>query len=342
MAIRIGLIGGGNISNTHARAVAAIGGAEVVAVYGPNPEKAKKIASEHNATFFAEMDALLAHRPLEMVIIGSPSGLHAEQGTAAARRGFHVLVEKPIDIQTARADALIEACDRASVRCGVIFQERYQPANLQVKKMISDGDLGKPLLINAHVPWYRPPEYYTNSRWHGVRAIDGGGALMNQGVHTVDFLLWLMGDVARVQARTATLFHTMECEDTTLAILEFESGALGTLQVTTAEYPGYERRVEITGTEGTIILEGDRIIAADLRKEKKGLVSKPAAEAGERASSPVVSDISGHRAAIEDFIGAVRDGGKLNCDGREGRRSLALVEKIYAAADQVRENRATA
>lgn len=340
--IRIGLIGGGNITNTHARAVAAIDRTEVVAVYGPNREKAQKIASEHHATFFADMGALLAHRPMEMVIIGSPSGLHAEQGIAAARRELHVLVEKPIDIRTDRADALIEACDRANVRCGVIFQERFQPANLQVKKLIVDGDLGRPLLINAHVPWYRPPEYYTKSRWHGVRAVDGGGALMNQGVHTVDFLLWLMGDVARVQGRTATLLHTMECEDTALAILEFESGALGTLQVTTAEYPGYERRVEITGTEGTIILEGDRIIAADLRKKKEGLVSKPAAEAGERASSPVVSDISGHRAAIEDFICAVRDGGKLDCDGREGRRSLALVEKIYQAADQFRQSRATA
>ena len=339
---RIGLIGGGNITKTHARAVDAIDGAEVVAVYGPNPEKAQKIASQHHATFFADFDALLAHRPMEMVIIGSPSGLHAEQGIAAARCGLHVLVEKPIDIRTDRADALIDACDRASVRCGVIFQERFQPANLHVKKLIIDGELGRPLLINAHVPWYRPPEYYTKSRWHGVRAVDGGGALMNQGVHTVDFLLWLMGDVARVQGRTATLLHTMECEDTALAILEFESGALGSLQVTTAEYPGYERRVEITGTEGTIILESDRIIATDLRKKKEGLVSTPAAKAGERASSPVVNDISGHRAAIEEFIRAVRDGGKLNCDGREGRRSLALVEKIYEAADRFRESRATA
>lgn len=340
--IHIGLIGGGNISNTHARAVAAIPDTKVVAVYGPNPEKAERLAAEHHAAFYTNLETLLTHRPMEMVIIGSPSGLHAEQGVAAAHRGLHVLVEKPIDILVERADALIEACDRAGVRCGVIFQERFQPANLKVKKMIVDGDFGRLLLANAHVPWYRPPEYYSKSRWHGVRAIDGGGALMNQGVHTVDFLLWLMGDVARVQARTAAVLHKMECEDTALAILEFESGAFGTLQVTTAEYPGYERRVEITGTEGTLILEGDRIIAADFHKKKEGLIAKPAAEAGERASSPVVSDISGHRAAIEDFIRAVRDGGKLNCDGREGRRSLALVERIYRAADRFRENRASA
>jgi predicted dehydrogenase len=275
---------------------------------------------------------------MEMVIIGSPSGLHADQGMAAAKSGLHVLVEKPIDISTERADALIHACERAGVRCGVIFQERYHPSNLKVKQLIVQGSLGRLLLANAHVPWYRPPEYYTKSRWHGVRAIDGGGALINQGVHTVDFLLWLLGDVKHVQARTATLLQTMECEDTVLAILEFASGALGTLQVTTAEYPGYDRRVEITGTGGTVILAGDRIIAADLRegmpKEQKELLSKDEAAAGERASSAVVSDISGHKAAIEDFVRAVRDGSHLACDGREGRRSLALVEKIYEAAAQ--------
>jgi predicted dehydrogenase len=339
MAVRVGLIGGGNISNTHARAVAAIPGAEVVAVCGPNAEKVGQLAAAHHAAAYRDLDALLAHRPMEIVIIGSPSGLHAGEGIAAAKRGLHVLVEKPIDIRTERADALIEACDSAGVRCGVIFQERYQPNNLRVKKLIDAGNLGRLLLVNAHVPWYRPEEYYTKSRWHGVRAIDGGGALINQGVHTVDFLLWMMGDVASVQARTGTLLHKMECEDTALAILEFANGAFGTLQVTTVEFPGYERRVEITGTEGTIVLEGDRIIAADLRNKQEGLVSKQAAEVGERAKSAVVSDISGHRAAIEDFIGAVRDGGELKCDGREGWRSLALVERIYAAAEDALKSR---
>jgi predicted dehydrogenase len=342
MTIHVGLIGGGNISTTHARAVGTIPGAEVVAVYGPNREKTEKLAAAHSAQAFADFEKFLAFRPMEMVIIGSPSGLHATQGIAAARQGLHVLVEKPIDIRTQQADALIAACDRAGVRCGVIFQERYQPTNLRVKELVTRGGVGKLLLVNAHVPWYRPPAYYSESRWHGVRAIDGGGALMNQGVHTVDFLLWMFGDVASVQARTATVLHRMECEDTALAILEFASGVLGTLQVTTAEYPGYERRIEIVGSEGTIILEGDSVIAADLRKGQQGLVRPPAAAAGERASTPVVSDISGHRAAIEDFIRSVRDGGSLACDGREGRRSLELVERIYAAAESFREQHARA
>ena len=340
MTIHVGLIGGGNISSTHARAVDSISDAKVVAVYGPNPAKTSNLGTAHHAAVYGNLETLLTHRPMEMVIIGSPSGLHADEGIAAARHGLHVLVEKPIDITTERADALIDACDRASVRCGVIFQERFHPENLKIKKLIDEGGLGRLLLVNAHVPWYRPPEYYTKSRWHGLRAVDGGGALMNQGVHTVDFLLWMIGDVAKVQARTATVLQQMECEDTALAILEFANGAFGTLQVTTAEYPGYERRVEITGTEGTVVLEGDRIVAADLRQKREGLLSSPPASAGvgERATSAVVNDISGHRAAIENFIRVVRDGGKLNCDGREGRRSLELVERIYKAAGDVKRS----
>lgn len=338
MTIHVGLIGGGNISSTHARAVDSIPDAKVVAVYGPNPVKTGNLGSAHHAAVYGNLETLLTHRPMEMVIIGSPSGLHADEGIAAARHGLHVLVEKPIDISTERADALIDACDRANVRCGVIFQERFHPENLKIKQLIDEGGLGRLLLVNAHVPWYRPPEYYTKSRWHGLRAVDGGGALMNQGVHTVDFLLWMIGDVTNVQARTATVLQQMECEDTALAILEFANGAFGTLQVTTAEYPGYERRVEITGTEGTVVLEGDRIVAADLRHKREGLLSPQPASAGvgERATSAVVNDISGHRAAIENFIRVVREGGKLNCDGREGRRSLELVERIYRAAGSVK------
>jgi UDP-N-acetyl-2-amino-2-deoxyglucuronate dehydrogenase len=342
MTIRVGLIGAGNISNTHARAVEAIADAEVAAVYGPNKEKAAALAAKYGAAAFADLETFLAHKPMEMVIVGSPSGLHADQGIAAAKHGLHVLVEKPIDITTGKADSLIAACDRANVRCGVIFQERFQPASLCVKKLIEEDAVGRLLLAHAHVPWYRAEEYYTRSRWHGVRAIDGGGALINQGVHTVDLLLWLMGDVAKVQARMATVLQKIECEDTALAILEFKNGAFGSLQVTTAEFPGYERRMEITGTEGTVVLEGDRLVAADFRTKRSVPLDEKPAAAGERASSAAVNDVSAHKAAIEEFVRAIRDGGVLQCDGREGRRSLELVERIYAAADAVQDARISA
>jgi len=334
MQIRAGLIGAGNISETHARALRAIPGAEVAAVCGANAEKVGRLCREYGGAAYHDFQAFLAHRPMEMVIIGSPSGMHAEQGIAAARQGLHVLTEKPIDTSVERADALISACEQAGVKLGVIFQDRFKPDLRRLKQLIAEGLIGKPILVDARVKWYRPPEYYSQSRWRGTRGLDGGGALINQGVHTVDLLLWLLGDVVKVQARTAAMLHQIETEDTALALLEFSSGALGQLQATTAAYPGYPRRVEITGSKGTIILEQDRIVAINLRTPYQGPISSEVADQNPSTSSPVVSDIRGHQSAIEDFILAIEKDMTPACDGREGRKSLALVEAIYKASGQ--------
>lgn len=327
--INVGLIGGGNISTTHARAVRAIPGGEVVAVYGRNPKKLQALCGECGATPYDDLNAFLSHPSMEIVIIGSPSGLHSEQGIAAAQRGLHVLVEKPIDIKTKSADSLIAECERARVKLGVLFQDRCKPGVRKLKLLLDDGILGKILLVDARMKWYRPPEYYSASRWRGTWEFDGGGALMNQGIHTVDLLLWLFGDVTNVRARTAALLHEIEVEDTALALLEFSSGALGVLQATTAAYPGYPRRLEITGSEGTVILEGDLLVSADLRNSHENLATEDTGELSAAATSPVVSDFRAHRRVIEDFIAAIRQDNSPVCDGREGRRSLELVERIY-------------
>jgi UDP-N-acetyl-2-amino-2-deoxyglucuronate dehydrogenase len=332
MAIHIGLIGGGNITDTHARAVRAIAGAEISAIYGTNSGKVAALCREYGGMPYSDFDAFLAHRPLDMVAIGSPSGLHATQGIAAANRGLHVLTEKPIDIHTERADALIEAAERNGVKLGVMFQDRVKPGIRQLKDWIDAGVVGKVLLADARVKWYRPPEYYTQSRWRGTLALDGGGALINQAIHTVDLLLWLLGDVSRVQSRSATSLHKIEAEDTALAILEFSSGALGVFQATTAAYPGYPRRVEVTGTEGTVVLEHDRILAANLRNPLPGFSEGIVTDANQSATSAVVSDYRGHQALFEDFIHAIEGDTKPVCDGRDGRRSIALVEAIYRFA----------
>src|SRR5262249_30989634 len=268
---------------------------------------------------------------MEIVIVGSPSGVHATHGIAAVRQGLHVLVEKPIDINTARADALIAEAEKAGVKLGVMFQDRLKPGIRRTKEFVERGTLGSPILADARVKWYRPPEYYANSRWRGTLALDGGGALINQGIHTVDLLLWLLGDVVRVQARTKTALHKIEGEDTAVAILEFANGALGLLQATTSTYPGYARKVEITGSEGTLILDNDRIVATDLRT-KSGKVHSDISPVSESASSPVVSDIRAHRAVLEDFIRSVQQDKTPVCDGRDGRRSLSVVEAIYQSA----------
>ena len=332
MTFHIGLIGGGNISETHARAARAIPGVEISAIHGTNTEKIARLCREHGGTPYHDFDAFLQHRPMNLVIIGSPSGLHAAQGIAAAKRGLHVLTEKPIEITTERADALIAAANQSNIKLGVIFQDRLKPHIRQLKDWLDLGRLGKPLLVDARVKWYRPPEYYSNSRWRGTVALDGGGALINQAVHTVDLLLWLLGDVVRVQARTATRLHKIEAEDTAVAILEFASGAIGTLLATTAAYPGYPRRIEISGTEGTVILEHDRIIAADLRDAPAIAIESAPVDENQSAFTAAVSDFRGHQAVLEDFIQCIQQNRTPACDGLEGRRSIALIEAIYRAA----------
>jgi predicted dehydrogenase len=331
MTIHIGLIGGGNITETHARAARAIPGVEIAAIHGTNSEKIARLCREYGGTAYQDFDSFSKHRLMDLVVIGSPSGLHATQGIAAARQGLHVLTEKPIEISTARADALIEAAKQSKVQLGVIFQDRLKPHIRQLKNWLDQGLLGKLLFVDARVKWYRPPEYYASSRWRGTLALDGGGALINQGVHTIDLLLWVLGDVVRVQARTATQLHKIEAEDTAVAILEFASGALGIFHATTADYPGYPRRVEISGTEGTVILEHDRIIAANLRNAPAATESA-ARDENQSASTAVVSDFRGHQAVLEDFLQATQHNRAPACDGLEGRRSIALIESIYCAA----------
>jgi UDP-N-acetyl-2-amino-2-deoxyglucuronate dehydrogenase len=330
--IHIGLIGGGNITETHARAARAIAGVEITAIHGTNSEKIAKLCREYGGTPYQNFDAFLKHRPMDLVIIGSPSGLHAEQGIAAARYGLHILTEKPIEVSVASTDALIAAAKQFNVQLGVIFQDRKKPHIRQLKTWIEQGVLGKLLFVDARVKWYRPPEYYANSRWRGTLALDGGGALINQGVHTIDLLLWLMGDVVRVQARSATLLHKIEAEDTAIATLEFSSGALGIFHATTAAYPGYPRRVEISGTAGTVVLEHDRIIAADLRNLATAAIESATVDENQSASSATVSDFRGHQAVLEDFLEAIGQNRAPACDGSEGRRSIALIEAIYRAA----------
>lgn len=332
--VHVGLVGGGGISATHARAALAIPGVRIVAVHGANEQKVRDLGERCGAVPYGRFEAFLAHRPMDVVAIGSPSALHALQGIAAAAQGLHVLVEKPIDITTERADALIRAADEANVRLGVFFQDRFKPGTRAVKQLLDAGRLGRPLFVEARVPWYRPPEYYATSRWRGTLALDGGGALINQAIHTLDLLLWLLGDVERVQSRTATLLHEMEGEDAGAAILELASGALATFTFTTAAYPGYPRRISISGERGTVVLEQDDVVSLDLvgGAQAEAQAGPAPASADERASSPLISDASAHTAVFEDFLEAIRQGRAPLCDGREGRRSIAVVEAIYRSS----------
>jgi UDP-N-acetyl-2-amino-2-deoxyglucuronate dehydrogenase len=326
--VNVGVIGAGNISDTHARAAVAAG-LRIAGVYGENQEKARQLADRHGASAFTTLDALLAHQPLDLVLIGSPSGRHADHAIAAARTGCHVLVEKPLDISTARVDQLIEEATRARVTVGVFFQDRLKPEIVEMKRRIDAGEIGVPLLATGEVKWFRPREYYSSSRWRGTWALDGGGALMNQGIHTVDLMLYLLGPVAAVSGLTATRFHTIEAEDTATALLEFVNGAQGTIDVTTAAASGSPRRLRIAGSEGSLLLEGDRLI-----ETTDGPTAPPPML--ENAASPVVTDVSNHQRIIVDFIDAIHRRRAPVCDAVEGRRSVAVVEAIYRSAREQR------
>jgi UDP-N-acetyl-2-amino-2-deoxyglucuronate dehydrogenase len=330
MALHLGLIGGGNISETHARAVREISGVVLTAVYGANREKVMRLAAEFGATPYSDFEEFLDHRQIDFVAIGSPSGLHAQHGIAAAQRGLHVLTEKPLEVTTHRADALIVAAREAGVKLGVFFQDRFKADLMRVREWIKAGRLGKLILVDARVKWFRPPSYYADSRWRGTLALDGGGALINQAIHTVDLALWLCGDVSAVQAVRKTSLHKIEAEDTLVAALEFNNGALGALQATTSVFPGYPRRLELTGSEGTVIIEHDRLLAADLRNPPDDFQST-GNDQNPSASSPSVSDVRGHQAVLMDFVSAIETNTDPQCSGIEGRRSVALVEAIYAA-----------
>lgn len=328
--MRVGFTGGGNITDTHIRAVKAVPGLEAVGVCGPNGAKVAALAARDGLAAAPSLAELLDRTPLDIVCIGTPSGVHADEIALAAARGCHVLTEKPLDVTLERVDTAIEAVERAGVTLGVFFQDRCTPAFVEARDAIAGGRLGRVLLVDARVKWYRGPEYYANAAWRGTPALDGGGALMNQGIHTIDLLLYLLGDVADVHARAATALHAIDVEDTLIASLRFASGALGTFQATTAAWPGFPRRLEITGTEGTLIIEHDRVDGWYL---KSGVVDGATLSSATRsASTAVVADASPHRRVVEDFVAAVRDHRRPACDGREGRRSVALAEALYESA----------
>jgi UDP-N-acetyl-2-amino-2-deoxyglucuronate dehydrogenase len=304
--LRIGILGAGGISDTHARAARAIAGVEVVAVHGTNRDKTVALAQKAGAVAYDDLEAFLAH-PMDVVAIGSPSGVHAEQAIAAVRHGLHVLVEKPLDISTDRIDTVIAEATHAGVKAGVFFQDRLTPDLVAMKTAIDAGEIGTPVCASGRVKWYRPAEYYADSRWRGTRSLDGGGVLMNQAIHTLDAMLWLCGPVARVSARVATRLHKIDVEDTAAALFEFASGGFGVFEASTAAFPGLPRRIEVTGTKGTLVHEQE---------------ARPA----------LVADASGHQRVLEDFLNAIRTNGTPVCDAREGRRSVALIEAIYESA----------
>ena len=338
--VGIGILGCGNIASIHAQAIRLVPALNLVSVCSRSRESAECLGAKLGVAAYSDLKVFLSDPALRAVSICTPSGTHSDLGIAAAGAGKHVLVEKPIDVSLEKADALIQACDSARVRLAVAFQSRHLDAPRLLKSAVESGRLGKPIIGGAHIKWYRKPEYYASNSWRGTLAIDGGGALINQAIHTVDLLRWIMGPATDVSAYSDRLLHRgIEAEDTLVAVVRFENGALAVIEATTSAYPGFKRRVEITGTEGTVILDGDNLTTWTLRDGSKN----PAAAAGDisdGSADPMAIDCEGHRRIMVDFASAILEKRKPLVDGREGRESLELVRAIYESAAAHRRIRA--
>jgi predicted dehydrogenase len=339
MAYGFGIIGCGMISRFHARAIAEVRGAKLVGCYDAVPAAAEKLAAETGCKAYPTLDAMLADPTIALVVVGTPSGAHLEPAVAAARAGKHVLVEKPLEITLRRCDAIIDACQRAGVLLSTIFQSRFHEASRELKRAIEAGRFGRLTLGDAIVKWYRSQQYYDSGAWRGTWELDGGGALMNQAIHSVDLLTWLMGPVVEVRAKTALLGHQrIAVEDVALATVEFANGALGIIEASTAVYPGYLKRIEIHGTEGSAVLEEENIKTWDFAKPSKrdAVVRSRLAAAtatGGGAADPKAIGHHGHARQFADVLQAIKSGRPPLIDGPESRRSVEIILAIYQSAE---------
>jgi len=335
------------IAGFHQRAIEANAalGARLVAVADVVTDRYDEIAARFGVPCTTP-DDLLARQDVDVVAVCTPSGQHASQAMAAARAGKHVLVEKPMALSLADADATIEICAQAGLHLGVVFQSRFEAPFRQVHRAIQAGDLGELTLAVVTMPYYRPQSYYDQAAWRGTWELDGGGVLMNQGIHWIDQVVWLMGDPVSVQASADTLHRNIEVEDTLAATLRFANGSLATIAGTTTAAPGCAQRIEVYGTAGGIQIEGKTIVRWDLADPQPEALARRAAEdipwasaegpakAG-AAADPRAIPATGHIAVYQDYIQSLGEDRPPTIDGVQGRRSLAAVLAIYRAAGLV-------
>ena len=335
-----GIVGCGMIAEFHTKAINEIPDARVVAAYTRNPANGQKIAElaeGGEVAIYDDLDRMLADPNVTVVCICTPSGAHLEPALASAKAGKHVVVEKPLEITLGRCDAIIGACDEAGVRLCTIFPSRFSAANRRVKEAIDLGRFGRLTLGDTYVKWWRTQDYYDSGGWRGTWDLDGGGALMNQAIHNVDLLLWLMGEVESVTALTATLAHDrIEVEDTAVAALRFRNGALGVIEAATSAHPGLSKRLEIHGDRGSARVEQDDLTlwefsdSAPVDAEIRQAMTKAGSQGG--GADPRGISHAGHREQLADFLDAIRASRPPQVDGREGRKAVELIRAIYRSS----------
>lgn len=340
MTLRFGIVGAGMIAAIHRDAIAALPGAALTGIMDRGSGRGARLAPGLDTTGASDIAAFVARDDIDVITVASPSGAHEEAVVLAARAGKHCLVEKPIEIALDRIDRMIAAHAAAGTALGGIFNTRYTEGAALLKAAADAGRFGRVTFAAATGPWWREQSYYDGSAWKGTWALDGGGALMNQGIHSIDLLQWLVDSpVASVGGRTATLAHeNVEVEDTAAAALTFENGALGTIACTTSMWPGHFRTISIAGTEGTAVLADTNLLVWRFRDEtpedealRARLMALPGPGIG--ASNPSAGlDSEGHRAVFAEFLAALDAGRSPPIDGNEARKAVAIILAVYESA----------
>jgi UDP-N-acetyl-2-amino-2-deoxyglucuronate dehydrogenase len=339
-----GIVGIGSIANTHARAIRAMDGGHLACLFSRRGgERADAVAREHGVRCYTDYAEFLRHPGLDAVVVATPSGAHMEPAVAAAEAGKHVVSEKPLEVTLERCDAMIAACARGGVLLGGIFQSRTAEAAIAIRAALEEGRLGRPTLCSAAVPWFRAQAYYDSADWRGTWALDGGGALMNQAVHTLDLVRWFLGPVREVAAFAGCLAHDrIEVEDAAVAALRFASGALAVFSASTAMWPGSPAEILLSGTNGTVRLVGGHVTQWQLEPEGpqdaglRAALAPPREGAKGGASDPKAIGIVGHQRQLEDFARAVASGRAPIVDGVEARKAVEIALAIYASASERR------
>ena len=324
---KFGILGCGMIANIHAAAISGIENATLIGVADNKKEFAKNFAQKYNVKAYATYEELLADKELDVVCICTPSCFHAPNAIQALESGKHVVLEKPMAFTAEEADKVIQTSERTGKFLTVISQLRFSPDVIKLKNFIQDGAFGKITLCTLSMKYYRSQEYYASSPWKGTKKFDGGGALMNQGIHGIDLLQYIVGDVKEVQGQVRTLSHAIEVEDTAVATVEFECGALGVIQGSSCCYPGFERKIEIHGDKGYAILVENSIEKMMIDGEQV-CVELTQSEVN-TASDPTALECGPHRRQMINLLNAIEGKEQLLIDGNEGKKAVSVIEKIY-------------
>jgi len=326
-----GLIGAGAISTMHATVIDCLPDARLVGVTALPFEAAEEFARARGVRACRSVEELLADPSIDVVAIGTPSGLHPDQTVACARAGKHVLCEKPLAITLEGADRAIRAAEEAGLKLAVVSQRRFDPPCVAVRRAIEEGVFGRIVLVNGIVRYFREPSYYTGSNWRGTWALDGGGALINQGIHMVDMVRWFGGPITRVTGFARTLSHSIEVEDTASAALEFASGALGVIQSTTAAAPGLYLTVEVLGDRGSAVIQDSEIVFWSTL-DGGGPPGLEGPKTGSGTRDPMAFSHTGHLSQFRDLLDAIIEDRPPRVDGWEGRRTLEVVLAVYESS----------